>query len=221
MYHDVEDVASNIYSVSTGMFEDQLKYLKDNFEIVSLRQAYEFLTGQKELKNTVIAVSMDDGRECIYYNAFPLLKKNNVPGCVFLTTADKGIVTKDQVKEMRAAGIEFGGHTRTHCLLSRAPLEQMKEEIVGCKADLEAVLSESIEFFAYPYGLRRHYNQLSRQIVQEAGYKCAFSAINGINYPGCELFDLKRTKIERDDSLESFKKIVNGALDCWSIFDSI
>jgi peptidoglycan/xylan/chitin deacetylase (PgdA/CDA1 family) len=231
MYHDVERVPSNTYSVSTNMFEEQMKYLRNNFDILSLNEAFEFLTGQKELKSSAIVVTMDDGYSCIFENALPLLKKYDVPACVFFTTgawksdADpreaKIYLNKNEVKEMRAAGILFGGHTRSHCMLSKVSFARAKDEIVGSKTDLENVLNERIYFFAYPYGLRRHFNRQAQEIAREVGYKCAFTAINGTNLPGCDLFALKRTKIERNDSLKNFKRIVNGALDIWGIIDSI
>jgi peptidoglycan/xylan/chitin deacetylase (PgdA/CDA1 family) len=231
MYHNVENVPSNPYSVSTNMFEEQLKYLRGNYDVLSLPEAFQFLTKQKELKSLAIVITMDDGYSCIYENAFPLLRKYSVPAGVFLTTGawqsgenpgeTNRYLNKNEVKEMSAAGVLFGGHTRSHCMLSKVTFTQATDEIAGCKTDLESVLNESIDFFAYPYGLKRHFNMQAQEIARQAGYKCAFTAINGTNLPGCDLFTLKRTKIEREDSLKSFKNIVNGALDIWGIVDSI
>jgi peptidoglycan/xylan/chitin deacetylase (PgdA/CDA1 family) len=130
-------------------------------------------------------------------------------------------LSEKEIKEMHGAGITFGGHTRNHCRLSLVEKEKCETEINGCKIDLERILGGKVKYFAYPYGLKRHFNSVSVQIVKDSGYQGAFTAINGVNYPGDDLFLLKRTKIERGDSFSDFKKIVNGALDIWGMVDSL
>jgi peptidoglycan/xylan/chitin deacetylase (PgdA/CDA1 family) len=229
MYHRVEPKPANSYAVSEADFEEQMKYLRDMYRIVSMDDVLCYLNGEKSLKETVVAVTIDDGEACLYKHAFPVLQKFGIPACIFQTTKELAedvvssgfYLSEKEIKVMHSAGIAFGAHTRSHCCLSAVEKERGVVEISGSKVDLERVLGEEVQFFAYPYGLKRHFNKTAVQIVQESGYKCAFTAINGVNYPGDNLYLLKRTKIERGDSFSNFKKIVNGALDIWGMVDSI
>lgn len=226
MYHNIEKIPSNSFSVSAEEFEQQVKYLKDNYKIISVDELHVFLYEKGILNDNYIAITIDDGYRCFYENAYPIIKKHAIPCCVFMQTGfidneDKEFLSSNEIKNMRKEGIVFGVHTRNHRVLSKLSKNEMESEIKGSKEDLEKILGEKVEYFAYPYGLKRHYNLQTKEIVKDAGYKCAFTAINGVNLPGCDMFELKRTKIERGDSFNSFKRIVDGALDVWGIVDSI
>lgn len=229
MYHDIEEIPSCSFSVSVEVFEQQVKYLKDNFNIVSLNDAFDLLSGKQCIKDNCITITVDDSFRCFYKNAFPIVQRYKVPCCIFIETSlivnehsiNKGFIGSDEIIHMYNEDVLFGSHTRNHFKLSKLSKDMIELEIKGSKSDLEKLLGKKVNFFAYPYGLKRHYNYQAKEIIKESGYKCAFTAINGINYPGCDLFELKRTKIERGDSLENFKKIVNGALDIWGIVDSL
>ena len=85
----------------------------------------------------------------------------------------------DQIREMQNNGIEFGGHTRNHPILSRVSLEQARAEIEGSKADIEKELGKQVLSFAYPNGKSADVNTDLENIVSKAGYKVAFTLLNG------------------------------------------
>jgi peptidoglycan/xylan/chitin deacetylase (PgdA/CDA1 family) len=85
----------------------------------------------------------------------------------------------EQVREMRAGGIEFGGHTLNHPILTRIPLEQAREEIAGSKKRIEQELGEPVLTFAYPNGMADDLNGQVEGAVKQAGYRAAFTLMNG------------------------------------------
>ncbi len=85
----------------------------------------------------------------------------------------------DQIREMSRNGIEFGGHTINHPILSRISLEQAHKEINGSKSQIEKEIGKSILSFAYPNGMNNDVNSDIENITANAGYEVAFTLING------------------------------------------
>ena len=59
----------------------------------------------------------------------------------------------------------------------------------------------SIDFFAYPYGKM---NETVKQIVKDAGYVAACSAVPGFNCNNQDLYTLRRIDIYGTDSMFQF-----------------
>lgn len=85
----------------------------------------------------------------------------------------------EQVREAYRSGIEFGGHTRTHPILSRVPMEQARIEIEESKARIEQELGDPTLGFAYPNGQAADFNPSLEQAVRRAGYRAAFNLMSG------------------------------------------
>jgi len=85
----------------------------------------------------------------------------------------------DQVREMQMSGIDFGGHTINHPILTRISLETAKAEIEGSKIHIEKETGQSVASFAYPNGMANDINPHIENLVKNAGYKTAFTLLNG------------------------------------------
>jgi peptidoglycan/xylan/chitin deacetylase (PgdA/CDA1 family) len=85
----------------------------------------------------------------------------------------------DQIREMQAGGIDFGGHTINHPILSRISLKQAQLEIEGSKARIEKELGQPIFSFAYPNGMSADLNLEIQNLVAQAGYQAAFTLETG------------------------------------------
>ncbi len=85
-------------------------------------------------------------------------------------------VTWTEVREMRQAGIEFGGHTVTHPILTRISLDEAREEISASKQRLQDILGEPISWFCYPQGGPADYSQAIAAEVGAAGYTGSYLA---------------------------------------------
>lgn len=79
-----------------------------------------------------------------------------------------------------APGIEVGGHTAIHQILSRANAEQQSAELLRNRAMLESWIGRPVRAFAYPNGeADKDYTQETIQLVKELGFDLAFTTNNG------------------------------------------
>lgn len=76
-YHAVSDVEN---------FKNQLRYLKKQYNLVSLDQLIRFFHSNQELPEKPLLITFDDGDFTLYKNAFPILRKENIPAAVFVIT---------------------------------------------------------------------------------------------------------------------------------------
>jgi peptidoglycan/xylan/chitin deacetylase (PgdA/CDA1 family) len=148
--------------------------LTDNFHVLpltpeSVRIGQEVRPGDRP----VVLLSFDDGYADNFEHAFPALLDHGVQATFFVTTglleddpatverfvreracprADIAPMTGAQMREMRAAGMHFGSHTRTHRnLAGLEPLDAARELRLS-KERLEQELQAPCRMLAYPYG---------------------------------------------------------------------
>ena len=116
----------------------------------------------------------------IHVQRLPELLGVSIPAGYF----QKLMMDWDQVREMQKSGIELGAHTMHHPILTRIPLEQVREEVAGSKARIEAELGEAVLGFAYPNGQSSDLNESIERIVAESGIRAAFTLLNGPSSQG-------------------------------------
>jgi peptidoglycan/xylan/chitin deacetylase (PgdA/CDA1 family) len=103
------------------------------------------------------------------------------------------MMTSQQVREMRAAGMQIGAHTISHPILASIPLPLAEEEIRIGKKSLEKLLGETINLFAYPNGKPGlDYLPDHCQIVRELGFDAAVSTAWGATSNSSDIFQLPR-----------------------------
>lgn len=89
------------------------------------------------------------------------------------------MITWEQAREMSENGIEFGGHTVHHPILTRIPLEEARREICESKKEIEGHLGKKVRGFAYPNGMDKDLNDKVQASVSSCGYKAAFTLQKG------------------------------------------
>ena len=146
-----------------------------------------------------VAVTFDDGWVDNFIYALPVLKQLSIPATFFCTTGhiQKGVgdskkMSVAQLKELLAAGMTIGGHSRTHPDLTKLGVEQARTEIVGCKNDLEQALGIKVQFFAYPGGA---FNRNVVRLTEAAGYTAACSVLGPARNDRASLFWLYRDSL--------------------------
>ncbi len=85
LFHDVSDVPSefcrkNELSVTLKIFEKQIEFVKNNFNICSIDDFSE----PEKLRAPAALITFDDGLESYFSNALPILKKYNCPSILFV-----------------------------------------------------------------------------------------------------------------------------------------
>lgn len=95
------------------------------------------------------------------------------------------MMTSDEVRRLRAAGMEIGGHTWSHPILNSLGDEDARAEIVRGKGELEVLLGERVNVFAYPNGNpERDFSARHVDMIREAGFSAAVTTERGVGKPG-------------------------------------
>lgn len=90
------------------------------------------------------------------------------------------MMTRTQVRELHEAGMEIGGHTVSHPILSEVDDARAAEEIAANAADIALITGAAPQSFAYPNGIPgRDFLPVHRQMVADTGYRYAVTTAWG------------------------------------------
>lgn len=102
-------------------------------------------------------------------------------------------MTPDDVLALRRAGMLVGAHTRSHPHLALLSAEHHEDEVSGSRRDLEEILGEPVEHFAYPNpGGGGAVPDAAREAVRRAGFRTAVTSNPGPLEPGIDLLRIPR-----------------------------
>lgn len=106
---------------------------------------------------------------------------------------DNLMMSTQQLRNLRASGMEIGAHTHTHPILVRQTAEAAHAEMRLGKSRLEEILDEPVTVFAYPNGKPdQDYAAEHVKMVQDLGFECAVSTAWGSARPNSDLWQLPR-----------------------------
>jgi len=204
--------------VTADRFDAQLRSLhRRGYTPITMRRYQEFLRGDADLPAKPVVLTFDDGYEDNYRVAFPLLQRYGYPAVVFLVTdfsrrtnfwdpdePAAPLLQSSQIREMDAAGIEFGSHTVTHPHLSHLPRERLHEELHASKRRLEDLTGRSVQALAYPYG---DLNDDVKDAMLQTGYDFGVATDSGPLAFGDDLLQIRRIPVfPGTDALGFWKK---------------
>jgi peptidoglycan/xylan/chitin deacetylase (PgdA/CDA1 family) len=67
-------------------FKDQIEFLKENYNIISLEHFVQCCKRKTSLPKNAVILTFDDGYKSNYTLAYPILKEYNVPATIFIAT---------------------------------------------------------------------------------------------------------------------------------------
>ena len=103
------------------------------------------------------------------------------------------MMSADDVRAIRAAGMEVGGHTHSHPILGSVGDDEAFAEIVRGKDELESILSERVDVFAYPNGNPRlDFAARHVDMLKVAGFRAAATTESGVGTVLCDPFMMPR-----------------------------
>lgn len=207
-YHRVSDEHANDWTMSNAQFQRQMLWLKQNVDIVSLPEAQEKIRSGRN-DRPMVAITFDDGYAENCDQTIPFLLDQHIPFTYFVALdfilnqkpfphdAEQGIPleinTPDQLREMAAAGVEIGAHTRTHCDVGAiTDANTMIDEIVLAKNELSELVDAPIRYFAFPYGQVQNLSAAAARLSKDTGIKGVCSAFGSYNLPGEDAFHIQR-----------------------------
>ncbi|MCB1152894.1 polysaccharide deacetylase family protein [bacterium] len=102
---------------------------------------------------------------------------------------ERTVMSWDEVNEMAEAGVDFGGHSVTHRLMTELTAQEAYREAFDCMQTMTEHMGKRPLCFAYPNG--NHDETVMREI-RRAGYLCATTVVPGFAQVGAEMFALPR-----------------------------
>jgi peptidoglycan/xylan/chitin deacetylase (PgdA/CDA1 family) len=185
-----------------------MRYLKENYNLLSLNKATQILLTKGTFPKNSIVITFDDGYKDNFNNALPILNKYDIPATIFLAT---NFISKNpfylswgDIQKMKNK-IDFGSHTCSHKILTNLTTKESTKEIINSKKEIEEIIKKKVYSFAYPMGSKENFNDEIKKIVAKSGFLCACSSIHGTNNAKMDLFELKRKfVIERDINLFAY-----------------
>ncbi len=168
-YHSL-DTSGSVVSVSPQLFAKQMAVVAElGFRGVSLREAVAEHSAKGSWPDQTVVITFDDGFASLHEHAHAILSRYEFTATVFLVAdyvgltndwetppgglGQRPLLTWSQIEKLHCAGWEIGAHTRTHPDLRRLSGVQVEDEIAGSRRDLERRLGQTVQSFAYPYGL--------------------------------------------------------------------
>ncbi len=121
-------------------------------------------------------------------------------------------MTWKEVAEMSRRGQAIASHTHNHEVLSTLHEEQSQKELHQSRELLTKHSASDCVYFSYPNGAVGDFNELHKQQLRDEGYLCAMSQIEGTNFPGGDLYELRRVNISAMMTPLVFEAAVCGML---------
>ncbi len=234
MYHMISEpktTAEIKYACPPKQFEQHLQMLlSSGFKPISIKAVEEYYIHHTPLPDKAFLVTLDDGFEDNYRNAFPILKRFQIPAVIYLVTgligktnqwmtmptfSERKMLSWMQIKKMASQGIDFGSHTVTHPKLNELDDDSVGKELVQSKKVIEEQLGVECQHFAYPYGLL---TEKTHKLVQQAGFKTACTTRSGFNNVERNPLTLHRIEVYGDDSTWKLKQKIRFGMNDASWF---
>jgi peptidoglycan/xylan/chitin deacetylase (PgdA/CDA1 family) len=190
--------------------------------MVSLAEAQQRMRSGENHRPSV-SITFDDGYADNCRFALPLLECEKIP-CTYFVASQHVLSgepfphdvalgrlarpnTRAEIRALANAGVEIGAHTRTHADLGLVwDADQLYEELVTSRSELQELTGWPVRYFAFPYGQHANLSQAAYRMAQDEGFAGVCSAYGGYNFPGDDPFHLQR--IHADDDLLRLKNWV-------------
>ena len=218
MYHSVADEAAAPdapFTVAPKTFRRHVAVLREwGARTITVDQYAEALRRRRPLEPRTIVITVDDGYADTATALVPTLLEAGLTGTVFVTSGTVGtwvrrsrMITWEQVRDLRDAGVEIGAHAHHHVALDTVRRSVAQRELVDSRRILEDRLSGRVRTFAYPHG---YWTRPLTRMAAEAGYDAACAAGNTMSHPGDHLYALSRLVVWRHTGERELLDLVEG-----------
>ncbi len=216
MYHKVDRIPRGARYLRNYVLPEQFEAQLDalarwGYRTISFADWLAYRRGRATLPRRPIILTFDDGYRSNYEIAWPLLKRYGCTATVFLVSdligktnawdsdeIQEPLLGAAEVAEMRAGGIAFESHGKTHAPLTMIPPERAREELTASRSALERLLGAPVSVLCYAYGKQ---NAAVRALAREAGYEAAVMARHRMNTARTDPLRLRRIGVDSRTSL--------------------
>ena len=209
MYHRFEENKYPSTNIRIDDFKSHLEMIKkNNIKFINPSNFEEELINNK--KERKLMLTIDDGYQSFYENAWPILKDSRIPFILFVSTREvgnKGYMNWEQIREIdKYDFVEIGNHSHTHEYLIDFTDNDIKKDLTNSINIFKKELGKNSEFLSYPFG---EYSTSLKNIVINLGFKYAFGQHSGVVDQTKNLYEMPRFPInEKYGETERFKTIL-------------
>ncbi len=191
------------------VFHEQMQIIKNsNYEFYDPEI---FITEfDKRKDNKKVLITIDDGFKSFYNEAWPYLKKNQIPFILFISTepvGKNGYMNWDEIREIEKSKLGYiGHHSHTHEYLINMSDDQFIEDIETSSRIFKDKLGYVPSIFSYPFG---EYSLFMKNYIIK-NFDLAFGQHSGVIDLNKDKFELPRFPInEKYGDLDRFKSLIN------------
>jgi peptidoglycan/xylan/chitin deacetylase (PgdA/CDA1 family) len=124
-------------------------------------------------------------------------------------SGERVFLSQAEIREMQAAGISFGAHTRTHPLLTWLTDAALHDELAGSKQRVEAITGGPACWFAYPDGT---FTERDMEAVRGLGFAGAVQTFRRPDLAG--RYAVARVGLDADVTTDRAGRLAPARLRC-------
>ena len=209
MYHRFNEHKYPSTNIQMEVFTKQIEIIQNsNYNFSNPEQFEENFNTPKI--NKEILITIDDAFLSFYVEAWPYLKKNEIPFILFVSTepvGKKGYMTWEQIKEVEKEKFAIiGHHSHSHGYLIDKDNDFFISDIEKANKIFLENLGYVPNLFSYPFG---EYSKFMRDYISQ-NFDYAFGQHSGVIDINKDKFELPRFPINEDyGEIKRFTSIIN------------
>lgn len=195
MYHRFGESGTPATNIALDQFDAHLEEIaKQGYTVLPIPEILAALKTGRELPDRTIGLSIDGAYLSAYTEAWPRLRKANLPFTLFVATDaiddhQPGYMSWDQIRELAQAGVTIGSETASHLHMTVASRARNLEDIVKSNRRFEQEIGRAPRLFAYPYG---EMSLEARDVIAGQGFTAAFGQQSGVLHKTARPYFLPR-----------------------------
>ena len=210
MYHRFEENKYPSTNIRNEIFKLHIKEINNSqIEFINFEKFEKLI--KNGIDNNYVFLTIDDGYESFYLNAWPTLKEKKIPFILFVSTREvgkSGYMNWDQIKEISESDlVTIGNHSHSHDYLIDWDDNKIKSDLENSIKIFKEKLKYSPKVFSYPFG---EYSSNLKKIIKDLNFEFAFGQHSGVIDVTKDFLELPRFPInEKYGELKRFKFILN------------
>ena len=171
-YHEITDEKDALipsYAVTTQQFSEHIQWLKKNgYHFINVDQLIKAHQGKYKLPKKPVLLTVDDGYQSFYQNAYPIIRKNKIP--VLLAVVGSWLEPSNLEK------VDFGGEPiDRNKILSWSELKEMQSsglvEIASHSYHLHEGVNANPQGNLEPAAISRIYDPKNQSYESDSAYQ--------------------------------------------------
>lgn len=222
VYHRFGPVAADNMTVTTPVFEEQLRYLRGNgYAIVPLRSVVDFVAGRGKLPPLAVAITADDAHRSVFTEMKPIVERYGVPVTLFIYPSAISnasyAMTWEQLKELAATGLfDIESHSYWHPDFRQEKRRLDPDgyqrfvaiQLGKSRAAIEHRLGTQVDLLAWPFGI--HDDELIA-MARKQGYAAGFTIARHPAVRGGNVMAIPRYIVVERNQGASFASLLREA----------